>query len=424
MLDSSYLPRRSESIPLGIILIGLTPAIIILLPWDFGPDSTDFRAFMRGNMLSTTVVQFAYVLFAMSRGFSPVAMLTSLPRLALVGFGMLAFSAAWTTVFVAVIPIAAILGVAKFLGHFMFGLALAHQMTGWTQRQRNMIWPAIGIGVATFCLLWLLNIIIYHPKGNDWIRLVPSLTTMRSAGPYALASFCAGIGLLNSSVNRHDRAKLLIAVLLGSLGLALAFWTGTRAAVVAIYLATASSLVLLPIRRHLVVLTLMSTFIGLAVVLALPSVHPAYGITRILTDSARAGADSMSSGRVEIWLNMVDELKHRPILGWGIDQFRFSFPAGEPSIRHPHNGIMQLLFSIGLWGLLAYALLAISFIRNLPKIFTQPYQFASITFIIGALSYGAYDGFFYFTYPIMIFAVAIVCVLSEIRLPAAFDKSD
>lgn len=416
--------NRIGRIPLEIGLLGLTPALIILLPWDFGPDSTDYRAFMRGNMLSTTVVQLAYVLFAMSRGFSPVAMLTSLPHLALIGLGMLSFSAAWTTLLVAVIPIAAILGAIKFIGHVFFGLALAHQIAGWTPRQRSMIWPVIGFGVATFCMLWLLNIIIYHPTGNDWIRLVPSLTTMRSAGPYALTSFCAGIGLLHFDANRQSRVKLLIAVMLGSLGVALAFWTGTRAAVFAIYMAAATSLVLLPIRRQLVVLSLASTIGGLAVAMVLPSVHPDYGIASIISASMGTGDADISSGRIEIWMNMINKIENRPVLGWGIDQFRFSFPAGEPNIRHPHNGIMQLLFSTGLWGLFAYALLAISFIRHLPRKFMQPHEFASVAFLTGALFYGACDGFFYFTYPIMTFAVAIVCALSEITPPVASDRSD
>lgn len=405
-------------------MIGLTPAIIILLPWDFGPDSGNFRAFMRVTKLPTTIVEFAFVLFAMSRGFSPAAMLMSLPKLAQVGLGMLAASTVWTTIFVAVMPIAAILGVAKFLGHFMFGLALAHQMTGWTQRQRNMMWPAIGIGVATFCLLWFLNIILYQPSGDDWVRLVPGLTTMRSAGPYALASFCAGIGLLHLKSEGDIRPNMAFAIVFGALGIAIALWTGTRASVVSIFVASVAGCALLPVRRQLAAFALASTAIGLAIALTLPSVHPGYGVARMVNDSTPTNEQSISSGRVEIWVEMIDKIEYRPIMGWGIDQFRYSFAKDETISRHPHNGIMQLLFSMGLWGTFAYVCLALSFVRNLSRRFSQSYQFASIAFIVGALFYGAYDSFFYFTYPIMIFAVAVVCVLSKITPPTASDRSD
>lgn len=424
MATSSPLIKRNGPIPLGIVLIALTPAFIILLPWDFGPDSTDFRAFMRVSKLPATIVEFAFVLLAMLRGFSPTAALISLPRLVKVGLGMLTISIVWTTMFVAEMPIAAILGATKFFGHLMFGLALTHQWERWSPHQRDMIWPAIGFGVATFCLLWLVNIILYRPTGNDWVRLVPGLTTMRSAGPYALASFCAGIGFLHLDMDSRIRPNIAIAVLFGSLGLTLAFWTGTRASVVAIYIAVTFSSLWLPVRKQLAVLAVVSTIIGLAIALTLPSVHRAYGVIRLISDSIPAGDVSISSGRVNIWINMIDKLEYRPIMGWGIDQFRYSFPEGTHISRHPHNGMMQLLFSTGLWGLVAHVFLAISFIRHVPRKFSQPYEFASIAFIIGALFYGAYDGFFYFTYPIMIFVVAVVCVLSQIKAPPASDRSD
>lgn len=411
--------------PPGIILLALTPAILILLPWDFGPDSTEFRAFMRTTKLPTTVVEFCFVLLAMSSGFAPAAALLSLPRLAKLGLAMLTAGSVWTTLGVAVVPTAAVIGLIKFFAHLMFGLAIAHQLRGWSIELRNLVWPAIGLGVVGFCLLWGANIIFYHPVGNDWLRLVPSLTTMRSAGPYALASFCAGIGMFHvSSDGRVGRHHLTAGVFFGSLGLALACWTGTRGAVVAIFIASVVALLIFPPRRQLVTMLLASTVIGVTVAAALPVVHPSYGIARMLgmlvgPDSA----DSLSSGRFEIWMNMLGKMELRPVLGWGIDQFRFSFPDATKSIRHPHNGVMQLVFSTGLWGVCAAIMTAISFGRNIVRNFTQPHQAASAAFMIGAFSYGLYDGIFYFTYPIMILLVAGACLVVTTPPPAANDRS-
>lgn len=413
-----------NQIPLGIILIGLTPAVLILLPWDFGPDSTDFRAFMRVSKLPTTAVEFLFVLLAMLRGFSPVAALLALPRFAKLGLAMLTLSAVWTTLFVAVVPVAAILGLLKFFAHLMFGLAMVHELRRWTSEQRELIWPAIGLGVVTFCLLWGVNILVYHPVGNDWVRLVPSLTTMRSAGPYALASFCAGIAMLNVAAdNRNGRLRLAIGVFFGALGLAIACWTGTRAAVVAIFIAAILSLLIVPIRRTLIVMILASAVIGMGVAAALPKVHPSYGIGRMFKESTEPAVETgVSSGRVNIWIEMVDKVMQRPITGWGIDQFRYSFPNAAKSVRHPHNGVMQLIFSTGLWGVLATIMIAISFGRNITREFKRPYQLASFAFMIGALSYSLYDGILYFTYPIMILLIAGSCLLVATPQSIATDK--
>jgi O-antigen ligase len=425
MSNLNHLIALRDRVPLSIALLALTPVIMVLLPWDFGPDSSDYRAFMRMTKLPTTVAELMFVWLAMSRGFAPTSALLALPRLAKLGLAMLAVSVLWTTVFVAAVPTAAFLGSIKFVVHVMFGLAMAHQLTVWTGEQRDLIWPAIGIGVVSFCLLWGVNIVFYHPVGDEWFRLVPTLNTMRSAGHYALAAFCAGIGMLHlKSDGRPDRGHLAGGVFFGSLGLALTFWTGTRAGAIAIFLAAILGSFILPVRRQLLILTLASTVIGLTVAAMLPLVHPFYGIWRMVGASISPVQEyGISSGRVEIWIEMLGKLADRPIMGWGVDQFRFSFAEGEVSIRHPHNGIMQLLFSTGLWGLSAAALIVIAFAKKIPRNINRPDQCASVAYAIGLCAYGGYDGPFYFTYPVMILMIAGACIIAP-PPQSASDRSD
>lgn len=415
--------HTNQTVPLGIILLGLTPAIMVLLPWDFGPDSTAFRAFMRGSKLTTTVVEFLFVLLAMVQGFSPVAAILALPRLAKAGLSILVFASIWTTAMVAEVPIMAAIGMIKFFAHFMFALAMTHQLTIWTMEQRRYIWPAIGLSVVGYCLLWGVNIVFYHPVGNDWARLVPTLTIVRWVGFYSLAIFCAGIALLPANFNdRASRLRLAVAILFGTTGLAIAFWTGTRAAVGAIMAAAILSSLILPIRRQLLLLTLLSAVLGLAIAATLPVVQPYYGIERMIGASVAPVAEAgISSGRLEIWTDMLGKVTQRPIMGWGIDQFRYSFPAGPTRIRHPHNGLMQLVFSTGLLGVLATLALMIAYARKFPRKLTHSWQYASIAFAFGALPYGLLDGFFYFTYSVMILVVALSCLVAPMP-PAATDR--
>ena len=410
--------------PWGIILLAVTPALTILLPWDFGPDSTTFRAFIRTNMLGITIVEFIFVIFAMANGFSPFAALRGLPRLALAGLAMVSVGTLWTTIFVAEFPIMAAIGISKFFAHGLFGLAVAQQISTWTISQRMQIWPAIGLGVVGFCLLWTVNIVFYNPIDNDWLRLVPSLPHVRWAGLYAFSCFCAGIAFIKvNSDNKYNWPILAIGIFFGSLGLAIAFWTGTRAAVLAVFIAVSITVIVVAARRQVLLLTVASIVIGLTVATTLLIVNPVYGIGRIIGAVLPVidGAD-VSSGRIQIWTEMLEKISRRPIMGWGIDQFRYSFSEGDFFARHPHNGVMQLIYSSGMWGVCAAVLMLIAFIRAIGSKIDQPYQFAAIAYLVGMTTYGLYDGPFYFTYPIMIWLVAAACLTVPVPPRCASDK--
>lgn len=411
--------------PAGILLLAMTPGLMVVIPWDFGSDSTAYRAFMRDNMLPATTVEFLFALLVMARGFSPFAALRSLPRATQIGLSMLAVGSAWTTAVVAAYPVMAAIGLIKFFAHLMFGLAFAHQMAMWTQVQRQQIWPSIGIGVIGFCLLWGANIVFYHPVGNDWARLVPTLTNVRWAGLYALAIFCAGVGMIRICPDGEtDRFALALAILFGASGIAISIWTGTRAAIGAIFFATILSAAVLPVRRQLLVMAFCSAAIGVAVGASLPVVHPYYGLFRMIGASSSVidGGD-VSSGRLQIWIDMLGKIIDRPIMGWGIDQFRYSFPEGTPRVRHPHNGVMQLIFSSGFFGLVAAAMIALSFVKEIPKKFSESYQIASVAFVAGSCVYGLFDGFFYFTYPVIILLVAVCCLVAPKPRAPVTDRS-
>jgi O-antigen ligase len=412
-------------VPLTILLLGLTPVIMVLLPWDFGRDMTPYRGFMRGNSLPVTLIEFILVLLAMARGFSAAAAIVALPGLTKAGLLLFSVTSVWTTIFVAEFPIVAALGMAKLFAHLMFGLAIAHQMKGWSRGQRNYVWPAIGIGVLWFCLLWAINIFAYDAHGDDWIWLVPTLTNVRWVGFFALASFCAGIGFLGAAADdRRTGYSYLPAVFFGTMGLTIALWTGSRGALVAIIVAAVLSSLVSGIWQRLAIYTLISAALGIAITVSLPVVHPEYGIDRIIGSSnPSGGAASISSGRLQLWADTIDKIWHRPIAGWGIDQFRYSFDAESAGLRHPHESILQLLFSNGLLGAVALIIAAIPLASHFPRKVDLPYQQAALAYLFGASAYGLYDGFFYYTYPMMTMLVAVACISVPTRLNAS-DRSD
>lgn len=384
-----------------------------------------YRGLMRGNSLPVTLVELLFLLLAMARGFSPTAAFASLPQLTKVGSLLFLAVTTSTTIAVAVSSLVAVLGMFKLFAHFMFGLAFAHQIANWTSRQRRYIWLAIGLGVVGYCILWGINIAFYNPVGDDWVWLVPTLTNIRWVGFFALAIFCAGIGSLPPACRARDNLQsLLFALFFSTGGLTIAFWTGSRGPILAIISAAILSSLLGPARKQIIILSLSATFLALLFSVSLPVVHPAYGIDRIIGSSMPTnGMAGLSSRRTETWIATIKKIKQRPAIGWGIDQFRFAGSETELKFRHPHQGLLQLLFSTGCLGLLATLLIVMPFADRFPRKMPHPYQWGAIAYSSGAVIYGLYDGFFYYTYPMMIFLIAVVCLAAPIPLSETY-KSD
>jgi hypothetical protein len=197
-----------------LALIGLTPAIMVLLAWDFGDDMSSYRGFMRGNSFPVTIVQLIYAIVATRRGFSPVASLFQLPAIAQFGLLLMHVIMLWTALAVAPSSLVALFGIFVIYVHILFWLACNHEAKRWTVDDRRKIWLAIGLGIVAYALLWLINIIAYSPQGEDWMWLVPAVTNIRWIGFFALAGFCGGVGALVLTERKLlDRKYLALPVL-------------------------------------------------------------------------------------------------------------------------------------------------------------------------------------------------------------------
>lgn len=413
-----------RSVPAGVVILCLTPALMVILPWDFGNDVPPWREILRYNSLIVPFVEFLFVGLAITQGFLPARALGLLSPLAKAGLIILALCALWTTLFVAVVPFTALMGMTKFVAHCLFALAISHMLGQWSETERNLVWPAIGVGLLGYCFLWWFNIAFYNPVGNDWVRLVPAATNVRWVGFFAFTCFCAAVGTISVQPTlSRKRCQLPLALVFSTAAFTIAFWSGTRGAVVAIAVAAVVSAVALPVRRQIVLITCISLLGGLGIASVLPVVHPIYGLGRIIIASnPAAGADAVSSNRLQIWIEIFGKFMQRPILGWGIDQLRYTYADQANLVRNPHQAILQVLVSSGLCGLVAYLCFAAQFVQSVPRKFSESYQFGAAAYLAGATAYGLYDGFFYFTYPVMMFIVAAVCLATPPHSPAV-DRS-
>lgn len=399
---------------------------MVLLPWDFGDEMTPYRGFMRGNSIPVTIIELVFVLLALARGFSPAASIAALPGLTKAGLGLFAITVAWTTIFIAESSATAVLGMIKLFAHLMFGLAFAQQLSIWPRQQRQRIWLVSGLGVVSYCLLWGTNIVFHHPTGDDWKWLVPTLTNIRWIGFFSLAGFCSGLGALVLFCDgRIDRRRITLSLVFCTLGCFLAVWTASRGAILAILVASLFAVFFTKDRKTLAVIILVAFVIALSLAAALPVPHEAYGLERLLGITIHSSdLNELSSSRVQIWQETVKKIAVHPWAGWGIDQFRFAGPEMTLGIRHPHQSTLQLVFATGVAGAVAITLIAIPLIRNWPRNLVSPPHWAAGSYVIAGTVYGLYDGFFYYTYPVMIFLMAVAMMLKPAEPTGAYDKSD
>jgi hypothetical protein len=409
-----------------LALIGLTPAIMVLLAWDFGSEMSSYRGFMRGNSFPVTIVQLIYAMIAIRQGFSPVASLFQLPALTKFGLLLLHVIMFWTAVAVAPSGLIALFGIFAIYVHVLFWLACNHEAKRWSADDCRNIWRAIGLGIVAYALLWLINIIAYNPQGEDWMWLVPAVTNIRWIGFFALAGFCGGVGALVLTERKLlAREHLVLPFLFMTLGCFLATWTGSRGSMLAIVIASAFSIFVSRDRKTLAGIIMLAAIVAIAITATLPVVHPAYGLGRILGSATHSqDLNDLSSNRIEIWITTVERIMAHPWFGWGIDQYRLSWPEGEVGVRNPHQSVLQLLFATGAAGALALVMIVIPFISRIPTRYPEPGHWAAGAFFISGTIYGLYDGFFYYAYPTMIYLASVAMLIRPIALPSASDRSD
>jgi O-antigen ligase len=196
------------------------------------------------------------------------------------------------------------------------------------------------------------------------------------------------------------------AILAATVAFALAFWTGSRGAVVAALVGLLACTILFQQFRSLRawLLFALSIVAGLALSFVLDALVPIGAF----------GPDSMarytSSGRIELWKDTLESIQMRPWLGWGDGQFRWSGGTGQ-TVAQPHNVVLQVLYAWGLIGGLLCAALAVWVVSRLVKaraVEAAPFQCAAL--ILGA--YSLFDGALHYVQSTSLFALCCAAAIA------------
>jgi O-antigen ligase len=235
----------------------------------------------------------------------------------------------------------------------------------------------------------------------DWTHAWPAVTHIRHFGYYAAA--VAGLCIGMAATERRPRTLAMLLVL-GIICFGFALWTGSRGAVVADAGALLIGTALIPALRRIVVWA--GTALSLALGALFASFAPAHGdlmgFGRTITQTV--GSGDVSTGRTQLWLNVIGAIRQRPFFGYGENQMSTVAPFGD--LGQTHEIVLQILLAWGLVGLSCVAVLAIWFlVRSVPLVRrSEAGVIPPFMAMLALTCLATFDGALFHVLPVSIFA--------------------
>lgn len=410
----------------AVILIGAAPIAMVIVPWTITTEIADWQVYVRTNSFAIPLLQFWLIMLLMALGFSPFRAILNLPRLIKLAVLIWLPTALYTSFQPGNDFLAAFIGFAKIFLAGLFVLGLVDYRPDDPPRWYRLLWFAIGSGTIFFAAVWYVYIAVNQPTGGAWVDKVPGFNNIRHLAFVGFVGFVSGI---TCHITSNDGEKAVwrwcIPLLFATVGLGIILWTGSRGpllacAIVALYILALIS----GSRRRVSIFLASALLVATAGVSALPVPNPIYGIPAAIgiRSTAPSITDKASSGRLTVWQATIVKISQKPVLGWGVEQFATSGLPAPIHLKHPHNTILQILFAGGLVSLFAGMLGLASVLSQWTRSGSSTLALAGRGCVLAILVYAMYDGVLYFSYPIMIFLVALATMMNSNSRPALNDK--
>ncbi|RJF90857.1 O-antigen ligase family protein [Sphingomonas cavernae] len=410
---SENVAARDRSVfQLHWILIALLPVIMAAVTW--GPEHYHYaiQVWLRFFSLPVLLVEAVVVGIALATGVRPLRVLRHLPVPAQAGLAMIVTIGLGTTLWVAGDPASAALRTNTTLIHICFGLSVAGLVGKTSPRFDREIWPLIVGGLLVYLLMLLSYVaMIEDPDVFDWGHLGLGVSNVRFVGFFAGIGAAASLALACLAQPRVYWRWVLAATLF----MGLMFWSGSRNPVLAVSTACLIGAATMPaMRRMKTAIAWGSSVVGGALIslIHVPQ-HPAYGLYRMIFSVASGDANTISSGRLELWGGAIRAFAQKPIFGFGEGQFIHVVPEAMSVYHHPHNFGLQFLIQCGaVGGLCAVGLLIWAWCHIMKLTRCAEDQLLPAYLVLTALILAAcLDGIFFFLYPAAMVALTIALTL-------------
>lgn len=307
--------------------------------------------------------------------------------------------------------------------HLLFFFALRMVWASGLTIEFRLVWYAMALTALLHMGIFSLSVAARaNPQAYDWTGRIPGFTNIRHLSYFmAPAATLLAAGLLIGP-------KKYVPVLFVALVIVILYpsWTGGRGAFLAFLAGTGALIVFKEARKPMRALV-----VGLAVLAALflPLVLPQVGPwPAFLSRLGEIGAEDetvnqISSGRVQLWGYILEEIGKSPIFGYGpvrvrqlLSDTRFDY------LNNPHNIVLQIVLH---WGVVGLGLILAFVGLHVKRIYAAvagatPDAILASAVLVTILAHAQIDGSMYYPFT---FVIAILAFFNLWMLGAAAEEA-
>lgn len=387
-------------------LVGFAPVVFALTTW--APvQISPLQALILMTALPVVVAELVVIIIALRSGMLAVLRRSPLPPATAIALGVWLAIGVGTSLFVAPAPAISTRWTLHWAVHLGFGFSVTY-LAARAFKIRDLVTCYLA-GFVVYVLLFLIFVVTAWHVRADWVFNLPAAIHIRHVGIYAAAMTGMGIGAMAQARSRRARASLIAVT---TIGFALGAWSGSRGMLLSVSAATILAAVLIPAMRRprILVTVALCMVVGILAIAWLPVPdQQMWGLGR---EVAATTQHEVTTGRIQIWKNVIHAIARRPWFGYGRGQMPIVAPFF--GMGQPHNYILQILLSSGVAGLACAVVLAFAYLRRaFPVLRDEGERLAApFTGMMSLLVLSMIDAAMFHVMPVSIFAACAGMIAS------------
>lgn len=373
--------------------------------------------------LLAQIFEIATILFALSRGCSITAQITSLSKPVKALALLWVINIALATTF-ADEPTAALLSGVKWMLHCLFAISFWYLSKRWSADWATTFANLFSAGTAAFAVL-VTSFVVIVGVGTyyDWVLSLPGFPHIRHPGYILMPAIALSTWMIfRTSGTLRNLHAVFLAINFG-----FAIWIGSRGPLmVYALLLLPALLILMRVFTKNRIASGVSGGVALCVGIFLSQSIPApdngaFNALARFMGSQNRSMESFSTGRTEFWHQTLTAIRQQPWIGHGGNQFREQIAIAQNTFNHPHNSVLQFAYEWGPMGALSIiALLGILAFRSANATIAHPEENLGMFFAAASMAlFSLIDGVFYYNLPIMLF---LICTLGTLNQQSQFSR--
>ena len=396
------------------LLIALIPALRTVFLSSTDGQFAHWQMTARIYWWPTILVELFVIGLAVAGGLDLSRRLKSLDRASRIALLLWVAGVAVSTALAAAAPFMAFQGGVTWIVHALFLASAVHLMKDRTRCYSFDRFAKFLCGgtVVAGALIAAIIFVAGQPEGVDWFYDLPGYAHLRHTGYVFAPAIAIGVAqlALRSAADRRFHMFALGA------NVAFMLWLGSRGPVLGLGIGVLVCASCLPaFRSRGFLLRAGGTLLAGAALSHAAPVPDTAGfdaIGRFFVPPTNA--NEITTGRTIIWLETLQHIHEKPLVGHGSNQFQFVAASAVQTFKHPHNGILQILFD---WGVIAGAAflfllgkLTIAAFRSVR--FTPALRGGIIMGVSTLFGYAIVDGTLFYSFPIVVAALLMAHALT------------